>query len=102
MGRLSRRGASEGPVTRRLKASTRGEPSSTGGPVSADDLELSHHPVVLVVEHVAVHHEDPGEVGEPRCDVDDLARIEPPGVLQAALPGRRSLAVAADGPPLLL
>src|SRR6476469_7425782 len=31
---------------------------------SGDDVEAGHHPVVLVVEHVAVDHEGAGVVGE--------------------------------------
>ena len=44
----------------------------------------------------------PGIVGEPGGDLDRLPGVEPPGVLEPAFPGRRSLAVAADGLPLLL
>ncbi len=58
--------------------------------------------MVLVVEHVAVHHEQPGVVGEGCGDVDGLARVEPPGVLEAELPRGWGLPVAADGAPLLL
>ena len=54
----------------------------------SDDLELRHQPVVLVVEHVAVDHEDAGVVGELRHHPDPLAGVEPPGVLEPALPRR--------------
>ena len=58
--------------------------------------ELGHHAVVLVVEHVAVDHEVAGVVGECGRDLDRLVRVEAPGVLEAALPGRWRLAVAGD------
>src|SRR6476469_7328173 len=68
---------------------------------SGDDVEAGHHPVVLVVEHVAVDHEGAGVVGEAGGHLDDLARLEAPGVLEALLPGRGCRAVAQHGAPLL-
>ena len=47
--------------------------------------------MVLVVEHVAVHHEEAREVGEGRRDVDGLSGVEPPGVLEPAFPGGGAL-----------
>ena len=52
--------------------------------------------LVLVVEHVAVHHEEARVVGEGRGHVDVLAGSSSPGCREAALPRRRALAVATD------
>ena len=66
------------------------------------DLELSHHAVIFMVEHVAMHHEQPRVVGEADEHVDGLTRVEPPRVLVPLLPGRGLLPVAAQGLPALL
>ena len=57
-------------------------------------VELGHHPVVFVIEHMAVDHEHAEVVGEPRGDLDRLPRIEAPGVFEPALPGWRAPAIA--------
>ena len=56
-----------------------------------DHLELSHHGVVLVVEHVAMHHVQPGVVGELRHDLDRLEGPNPEALLQTGLLLKRLL-----------
>src|SRR5207247_7267898 len=69
---------------------------------SANDLELAHEPVVLVVEHVAVDHVlARGEgVAEVAGDIDRLVRLDEERLLEAVLPGWRRLAVAGDQVPV--
>ena len=74
--------------------------SAATSPPSADDLELAHQAVVLVVEHVAVDDELAGVVGEVAGDEDPFAGEDEEGLLEAVFPGRRRLAVAGEQVPV--
>ena len=59
------------------------------------DLDRLHHPHLLVVHHVAVHHEDAGVVEEARAD-DGAAAFGQPRHDHGVAPRPIGLRLAAD------